>query len=321
MSGLDVLSDVLHTLRFKGRLFCRMELTSPWGLSDTLPDETAQFHMVERGSGWLHLPEASLTVALAPGDFILISNVQQIVLRDSAATNTIPFGQLAAGETSRIIHYGGEGVATTLLCGAFQPDAPMVMQPLLKLLPPLIHIKGSDGNAPTWLSTIIAQIGAEDGLESPGAETLVAHLIDALFIYVLRDWISRSPHQQTGWLAGLRDPLIANVLQAIHQSPQRGWTIETLGKHVGLSRSAFAARFKSVVGEAPLTYLARWRIQLAINYLQVPQNTLDGAAQMTGYESVYSFGKAFKKWVGVSPGRFREQFGKHTAVESSQSAA
>lgn len=180
---------------------------------------------------------------------------------------------------------------------------------MLKLLPPVIHIKGSDGNAPTWLATIIAQIGSESGLDALGGETLVAHLIDALFVYVLRDWIQRSPEQPKGWLAGLRDPLIAGALRAIHSAPQQEWTIESLAQHVGLSRSAFAARFKAVVGEPPLTYLARWRIQLAIAYLREPRNTLDGAAQLIGYESTYSFSKAFKTWVGISPGKFRDQLG------------
>ncbi|NWF67952.1 MAG: cupin domain-containing protein, partial [Chloroflexi bacterium] len=95
---MDVLSDVLRMLRFKGRLFCRMELTSPWGLLDTPPEDMAQFHMVERGSGWLYLPEHDLTAALAAGDFILVSNVRQLVLRDAPTTGIIPFSQLASGE-------------------------------------------------------------------------------------------------------------------------------------------------------------------------------------------------------------------------------
>lgn len=308
---MDVLSDVLHALRFKGRLFCRMELTAPWGLIDTPPDDMAQFHMVERGGGWLNLPEYELTAALAAGDFILVSNVQQLVLRDAPSTDIIPFSQLTSGEDKRIIHYGGAGMATTLLCGAFQPDAKVTMQPLLKLLPPLIHIKGSDGSAPPWLATILAQIGAEGGMEAPGAETLVAHLIDALFVYVLRDWIQQSPDQPKGWLAALQDPLIAGALQAIHQAPQQAWTIEALAQQVGLSRSAFAARFKSVVGEPPLTYLARWRMQMAIGLLRDPYQSLTDIAQCIGYDSVYSFSKAFKKWVGVSPGRFRDQQTHH----------
>ncbi len=314
---MDILSDVLHMLRFKGRLFCRMELTSPWGLLDTPPDDMAQFHMVEKGGGWLYLPEYDLTAALAAGDFILVSNVQQLVLRDAPTTDSIPFSQLASGENKRIIHYGGEGTATTLLCGAFQPDAKVTLQPLLKLLPPLIHIKGSAGNAPAWLATILAQIGSEGGMEAPGAETLVAHLVDALFVYVLRDWIQRSPDQQKSWLAALNDPMIAGALQAIHRTPQQAWTIEALAQQVGLSRSAFAARFKFVVGKPPLTYLAQWRMQLAIGLLRDPHQTLTGIAQRVGYDSVYSFSKAFKKWVGVSPGKFRDQQYNHDSLEAS----
>lgn len=124
---MDVLSNVLQTLRFKGRLFCRMELTAPWGILDTLSDSTAQFHLVEQGSGRLHLPEYDMSVTLAAGDFILVSNVQQLVLRDAPTTQVIPFSQLASGENKRIIRYGGDGAATTLLCGAFQPDIPMTM--------------------------------------------------------------------------------------------------------------------------------------------------------------------------------------------------
>lgn len=314
---MDVLSDVMQTLRFKGRLVCRVELTAPWGLFAIPHADTAQFHVVEKGGGWLSLPGFDQDVALEAGDFILVSNIEQLILRDAPTTELVPFGQITSSESKRIIRYGGDGPLTSLLCGAFQPDTRMIIQPFLKLLPPLIHVKGNDGNAPASLATILAQIGSEYDTEAPGTETLRAHLIAALFVYVMRDWIQQTPNQPKGWLAGLHDPLIAGALQAIHQAPQQAWTIEALAQQVGLSRSAFAERFRSVVGDPPLTYLARWRMQLAIGLLRDPHQSLTVIAQRVGYESVYSFSKAFKKLTGISPGRFRDQQADPGALQAS----
>jgi AraC-like DNA-binding protein len=307
---MDVLTDVLHVLRFQGRLFCRMELTAPWGITDNLSSNMAQFHLVERGSCWLWLPEEqSQPLPLVGGDFVMISNARQLILAAEPEMAAIPFSQLAANnEGKRILHHGGSGHSTTLLCGAFQLNQEINSHPLLGLLPPIIHIKGNDGHAASWLATIIKQVAAENGFEEPGAETLVGHFIDALFIYVLRYWIKHQPEHQKGWLAGLREPVIASALRQMHQAPQKSWTIEEVARQVGLSRSAFAARFSAVVGEPPLTYLARWRMQLAIHHLRDPQRTMDEVAQLVGYDSVYSFSKAFKQHTGISPGKYRQQW-------------
>ncbi|MBW4436708.1 MAG: AraC family transcriptional regulator [Pleurocapsa minor GSE-CHR-MK-17-07R] len=304
---MDVLTEVLHVLRFQGRLFCRMELTAPWGIVDTLTGNMAQFHLVERGSCWLKVPGQAQPIALVGGDFIMVANVAELILLAEPDASIVAFNQLAPGENKRIVTHGGGGVGTTLLCGAFMLSHEIATHPLLSLLPPVIHIRGSEGSAAPWLSTIIRQVASENGLEEPGAETLVGHLIDALFIYVLRYWIRHQPHQQRGWLSGLGDPVIAAALLRMHEQPDQAWTVEALARHVGLSRSAFAARFSAVVGEPPLTYLGRWRIQLAIHHLRDQRRTLDEIAQMVGYDSVYSFSKAFKQRVGISPGRYRAQ--------------
>lgn len=302
---MDVLTDVLHVLRFQGRLFCRMELSAPWAVIDTPAHHMAQFHLVERGSCWLHLPHLPAPIPLVGGDFIMIMGGTELVLMSEIGTIPSPFGQLGEANDKRVITYGGGGQETKLLCGAFIL-AEETHHPLLSLLPSLIHIKGTDGMTADWLAMIIQQISAEKGFAEAGAETLVGRLIDILFIHVLRHWIKYQSDAKPGWLMGLRDPIITIALGEIHAHPQYNWTIEGLAQKVGLSRSAFANRFTQIVGEPPLTYISRWRIQLALNYLKDPQKTLDEVAQLIGYESVYSFSKAFKRQIGVSPGSYRK---------------
>jgi AraC family transcriptional regulator, alkane utilization regulator len=138
-----------------------------------------------------------------------------------------------------------------------------------------------------------------------GGPGVLGRLSELMFVDVMRRYLETLPADRTDWLAGLRDPLIGRSLAAFHRSPARAWTIESLARHVGLSRSALAERFTQFVGQPPMQYLTNWRMQLAANHLL--SGTESGAviANRVGYESEAAFSRAFKKVVGTPPGQWR----------------
>jgi len=140
---------------------------------------------------------------------------------------------------------------------------------------------------------------------------MISRLVDILFVMVLRYWIDHRAEKPAGWLGALLDPKISLSLQAIHRSPDRPWSVEELAATAALSRAAFSARFTDMVGEPPLKYLKRWRIQLAKNMLDSRNETLENLAPKVGYDSAFAFSKAFKRIVERSPGQYRREKGLH----------
>jgi AraC-like DNA-binding protein len=128
-----------------------------------------------------------------------------------------------------------------------------------------------------------------------------------VFVQLLRAWVERLPTGEGGWLGAMRDPQIGAALGLIHREPQRPWTIAALAAAVGSSRSPFAARFSSLVGEPPLAYLTRWRMQSATAMLSDGGLTVSEIAERVGYDSVPAFSKAFKRRLGSSPSSWRRR--------------
>jgi AraC-like DNA-binding protein len=303
--GPDVLTDVLASLRLRGRLFCRSELSAPWSLA--LPaSELAHFHVIERGGGWLRLEGEERSYPLAAGDLIVLPHGQAYTLSDSPKTEPVPLASLVQqpGGVCALLKHGGDGPATAMICGSFQFEG-RERHPLLSLLPPLIHIPGDQGRSAEWLDLTMRFLAHEARHPRPGSETLVTRLTDVLFVQVVRAWIEGQPEGGGGWLGALRDRQIGASLGMIHREPQRAWSVATLAAAVGMSRSAFAARFRALVGEAPLAYLTRWRMHLATGLLRGKGLTLFEVAGRVGYESEAAFSKAFKRQLGMAPGAFR----------------
>jgi AraC-like DNA-binding protein len=126
-----------------------------------------------------------------------------------------------------------------------------------------------------------------------------------MFVEAVRRYLETLPPAQTGWLAGLRDPVVGQALSALHGGPSQPWTVERLGQLVGVSRSVFAERFTEMVGQPPMQYLALWRMQLASRLL-IEGGQVSGVAEAVGYESEAAFSRAFKKLVGQAPATWRK---------------
>ena len=179
--------------------------------------------------------------------------------------------------------------------------------PLLSLLPPLLHITGAPAADGGELNAVVQMLAAELAEPRPGSDTVVAHLADILFVHILRAWLTTQDHGDPSWLRALRDSQIAAALARLHAHPDRPWTIESIAAEVTMSRAAFARRFTSLVGEAPLAYLARWRLNLAAQRLRDTDLPIAAVAAQVGYGSEYSFSRAFTRFHGQPPGRYRRQ--------------
>jgi AraC-like DNA-binding protein len=306
--AIDVLTDVLDSLGLAGRLFCRSVLSAPWCLA--LPgDDAAHFHVIERGNAWLHIEGKKTPLALCSGDLVVFPHGAAHQLSDTPGRPPVPLEQLLQGKSGqrcKLLRHGGGGTETSMVCGSFvfrQGQG----NPLLSLLPSVIHVRGEGGRPPEWLDATLRVLASEVRSASPGRETIVARLIDILFVQVLRVWLAEQPPRAGGWLGALSDPRIGVALAAMHERPGHPWTVSELARRAHLSRSPFAARFAALVGEPPLAYLTRWRMQVASDLLHRESLSIGEVAARVGYESEPAFSKAFKRATGVAPGAFRRQ--------------
>jgi AraC-like DNA-binding protein len=175
----------------------------------------------------------------------------------------------------------------------------------LEGLPPMIRAGDPRDGAGGWLGQFIRFALAEVSEKRPGGDTVLTKLSELMFIDVLRRYVEALPPQNTGWLAGLRDPHIGKALSLIHDQPAADWTIETLAKQSGMSRTVLAERFANLVGIPPMQYLAKWRMQIASELLSGGTANMASIAAKIGYESEAAFSRAFKKMIGVPPSAWR----------------
>lgn len=302
---MDVLTEVLDSLRFKSGLFCRAHLSAPWGLHFS-PAPCAVFHVVDRGRCWLQLEGGREPVALASGDFIMLPQGEAHCITDDLSTpaaipvtigKTLPL-------TCQTLDFTHGAAYTSLLCGIFDLEQSQ-RHPLIPLLPALIHIRGEQGHMVEWLDTTLKFLASETGSDRPGNSAVIKRLSDILFIQAIRYWMGAAPAGEGGWLRALRDPQISSALALMHRQPQDAWSVEGLAKEVAMSRSAFAARFNALVGLPPLRYLTQWRMHQVASRLARGERDLKKIAQDVGYESEFALSKAFKRQFGLPPREYR----------------
>jgi AraC-like DNA-binding protein len=298
----------MDAVRLRSRVFCRSELKAPWGMALKRSDY-AHFHVIERGGAWLRV-EGQEPVALAGGDLVVVPHGTGHTLTDSLATKARPLAEMAGRRSSEggcvVMRGGGEGAETRLVCGSFRFERKEA-HPLVALLPPLIHLRPAETQAAEWLEATLRFLAWETREAKPGTETIVSRLTDVIFVLVLRAFIESLPEGRGGWMGALRDRQVGAALALVHRSPERGWTNASLAEAVGMSRSRFAARFTALVGEPPLTYVARWRLETAAGLLQDGALSLGEIAARVGYESEAAFSKAFRRRFGAPPGAYRRR--------------
>ena len=306
---MDVLSDVLGTVHLSGTLLGRAEFSAPWGASSE-GISVPMFHIILSGNGFITL-EGGQPTPLGTGDLIMMPHGHTHWLQSDPGAATMKFTELMVGDPLRkpeVLRHGGGGAVTVLACGHLAFDRGE-MHPLLAQLPPLMHITGGADGARDWLEVTAQLISSEIRAERLGTAALIDRLGGVLFIQVIRSYVESLPPDQAGWLSALRDPRIGGALELIHEAPARAWSIGDLANGVGMSVSAFASRFKALVGETPIQYLTRWRMHRAAYYLRTEGLSIPDAAERVGYESSATFSKTFKRFVGTPPAAYRRSSG------------
>lgn len=300
----DPVAEALHTLQMSGAFYSRATFTAPWGME--LPEMPGHlmFHVVVTGECRVE-SEGMKPLRLRQGDFALIPHGEGHVLRgapDAPVVSLWDTEQQLLTEHYELLHHGGGGEETVMICGAVRLDHPAARH-LVSLLPRAIHLEHAGTTRNQWMQSTVQLICHEAETLRPGGESVITRLGDLLVVQAIRVWLE-SDQAKAGWIVALKDREIGNAIRHIHRHPERDWTVETLASAVYMSRSAFARRFSEVVGESPAAYLTRWRMQLATTWLSTGEVKVADLPRRLGYGSEAAFSRAFKREMGVSPGKW-----------------
>jgi AraC-like DNA-binding protein len=315
---MDILTDVLDRFRLKGTVIFHYEFGRPWSVA--LPSsQDAIFHYLSRGSASIELEDGS-TIQLAEGDFVLTVRGEPHVLRSGRRTKPIPLVNLDRwpAHVGLIRHGGGHRPFSTMMCGRFSLSRPTPGN-VLELLPSVLHLKPAADRE--WLETILQRMVTEAALQRPGQLAVLSRMTEVLFVEVLRSWIKSLGPGEGGWLGAIADRYIGRALQVIHENPGHPWTLAELGRHVGLGRSAFSARFTRLVGQPVYRYLVARRMDEAALMLETGDDAIAKIATRVGYETTTAFSNAFKQHYSFSPGRYRSRGGTATQLTASEVSA
>jgi AraC-like DNA-binding protein len=313
-----VLSDVLRSVRLTGAVYFDFELSSPWVAEAPPSREIAatvmpgaqrviEYHLIARGACWGSLVDGP-PIRLREGDLIIFPQGDPHVLSSAPGMRAEPDMSVFARPSTPlplVYERGGGGPERARIVCCFLGCDERPFNPLLTALPRTIHLSGTANDAGSgWLATLLNIAVRESGSARAGRDNVLARMSELMFVEAIRRYIEGLRPAQTGWLAGLRDPIVGQALAALHGDPIAEWTVESLAKTVGASRSVLAERFAGMVGQPPMQYLALWRMQLASRLLLDGEAVADVAAAV-GYESEAAFSRAFKKLVGESPATWR----------------
>lgn len=312
--SMDVLSDVLAAVRLTGAVYFDFDLSAPWVAEAPPSREVAHLvlpgaqhvieaHLVARGSCWGGLL-GDEPVRLREGDVLAFPQGTPHALASEPGLRGRPdltLYERRAAPLPLCYERGGGGERTRIVCSFLGCDD-RPFNPLLASLPAVLHLPAAKhGEAAAWIATLLDLAAREGRSGRPGSENVLARLSELMFVESIRRYLETLPEAESGWLAGLRDPLVGRALVALHADPSETWSVERLARAVGASRSVLAERFTSMVGRPPMQYLALWRMQLASRKLAEGSGVAAVAAEV-GYDSEAAFSRAFKKLVGVSPG-------------------
>ena len=302
---MDALSDILELIRLKSSVYFRKDFASPWGM-EMGKSSYAQFHMVVRGHCWLKSKFLKNPIELYAGDIVIFLNGDEHWLADDPSNKRISGIKVVEAHHRKQKLFRGKNISTTLVCGHFEFEKGF-NHPLLKSLPKFLHIKDTERRELTWLETATNVIMQETGSNEPGADAVVKRLAEILLIQILRVYMLRK-NVSKGYLAALKDHQINNALKLIHTKPDESWTLENIARQIGMSRAAFAAKFKHLIGITPMNYLTSWRMFKARELIRQHHLSLFEIAESVGYSSEASFNRAFKKQFKKNPGAMRKEF-------------
>jgi len=324
---MDALSEILHSVKLEGAAYLNAEFTAPWGVRSPSACELAAFlrkgqkhliifHLLTEGRAQTKIDNTSHSLDLIAGDIVVFPHGDPHIIFNGSPYNIDDSAHLqevfSQGMTLR--RSGGGGESTFFVCGYMECDREL-SKIFLGGLPPVFKVNIRNDPAGQWLENSLKFSASEAGAHRAGSDAVLARLSEALFVETLRRYMAELPSQQTGWLAGARDPGVGAALAHLHRAPEYPWTIANLAQHVGMSRSVLAERFRHYLGDPPMSYLSRWRLQLGARMLTATSYSVARISGDVGYESEPAFNRAFKREFGAPPARFR------TRAKSAQKAA
>lgn len=311
---VEPLNDALERIRLEGAIFMRCEFTERWALSDLGgpmfaammhpgAERLVLFHVVASGRCWVSTPDGERTwanagevIVLPYGDEFLVGGENPV---EPASVMTVvpppPWHEMPT------LRHGEGGSRTDIVCGCLYSEDPL-FDPDLKAFPPAFVVRATDGPARSWFDASIAYALEQ----APGGGGIRrTKLPEMLIIEVLRLYLSTAPGADRGWLAAVRDPVLAPAMKAIHGHPGRRWTVEDLARETAVSRSSLDARFREVLGLSPIRYVNEWRMRVAQDLLATTEMTVAAIARRIEYESEEAFSRAFKQANAQSPSVWR----------------
>ena len=324
----DTLSDVLRAVRLRGAVFFNVSCSGKWAAEAPAAKEMApllmpgtehviEYHAVAQGNCWAGIV-GEPSVQMSAGDVVMFPHGDAHVVSSAPGLRGVAdfswFPGAAIDQLPLRISYKGSNVQQTelpdpdadamIVCGFLGCDL-QPFNPLIAALPRLLHLHADTDNA--WIANFTRQAVAESHARRPGGEAMLARMSEMMFVDAVRRYADQLPPQSEGWLAGLRDRYVGRTLALMHEQPAQRWTIDELGRCVGLSRSALHERFAELIGLPPMQYLAQWRMQAAARLLLETRSTVASIAVDVGYDSEAAFARAFKRSVGKPPAAWRRE--------------
>jgi AraC-like DNA-binding protein len=314
----DLLSDALARVRLSGAIFLRGEYGAPWALDSPESQDLVQvlapgakrlilFHIVREGRCWVSARGDK--VELEAGDVAVLPFADRHVMGSPGSGKAVPIAELlppppwSGVQTCRV---DGGGEKTGVVCGYLKCDD-LLFNPFLRLLPPLFRVRPQAGPAAEWMSACVRFALEQGDSARPGSATMMARLPELLFVEALRLHAQDLPGNETGWLAALQDPVVGDALSHLHAEPAHKWTVTELATRCFTSRSVLDERFRRLLDCSPIRYLAEWRLELAADLLRSTRMKIAAVAEQVGYESEEAFSRAFRRRVGTSPARWRDE--------------
>lgn len=295
----DPLSDMLTLLDVQAVYAGGLQIGGPWCIRFPPPAEI-KFFVIGEGRCFLSMEGLAAPLELAQGDVLLLKAQRPFVLSGALGLPEVAAEALFGDRTSNMVTLGGGG--DFVMLGGHLHMASPTGSALMEALPDHVHLPAAAVGA-QQLQWIIRAFVHEATQARPGGALACGSLAQLMFLHVLRGHLSQHPEMEIGWLKAACDPLLAPVLQAMHEAPAHPWQLAELARRAGMSRTKFAIYFKSIAGTSPLAYLTQWRMRLAQRHLQAEGVTVGEVAEAVGYTSEAAFSTAFKRVMGVSPKR------------------
>ncbi|MCH8180514.1 MAG: AraC family transcriptional regulator [Proteobacteria bacterium] len=314
---MDTLSLILDDMHFDGVVFASSLNNPPWAWRLAIPG-VACAHVITRGQAWL-VRDGAEPLPLDTGDLVVLPGGVPHQLQDRPHS-TAAARDLLPHMAQDVAHARVAGASEAGTCEA-EADTPQschlistharfdvdMAAPLVRALPPVLHVRGLGEAPPPWLAVGLQFLALEVSQRRPAQQAILNRMGDILFMQCIRDHVESVPEGSGNWLAALKDRALSGALAQMHRDPRHNWTVPELAQHACLSRSAFADRFTQALGEPPLTYLTRHRMRLAARQLSHSALPVGKVADLVGYASEAAFSQAFKREHGLAPSVWRQQ--------------